>query len=203
MTARGGDPATLAFYAARAPHLTASSAQAPSRYLDRFLDRLKPGARVLELGCGTGRDAARIRERGHAVDATDAVPAMVRKANERFDLGARVMRFDELAAREDYDAVWAHACLLHVARTDLPASLAAIRTALRPDGWHYASYKLGDGEGRCLLGRLHNFPDADWIAGLYREASFAIADSEIFRGQGADGTVRDWIALTVRVESPI
>ena len=203
MTARGGDPATLAFYAARAPHLTASSGQAPSRHLDRFLDRLEPGARVLELGCGTGRDAARIRERGFVVDATDAVPAMVRKANERFDLGARVMRFDELTGREDYDAVWAHACLLHVARADLPNVLAAIRTALKPGGWHFASYKMGDGEGRCLLGRLHNFPDADWIAGLYREASFAIADSEIFRGQGADGTVRDWIALTVRVESPI
>ena len=202
MTAQGGDPATLAFYAARAPGLTASSGQAPSRHLDEFLDRLEPGARVLELGCGTGRDAARIRERGFVVDATDAVPAMVRKANERFDLGARVMRFDELAAREEYDAVWAHACLLHAARADLPGVLAAIRTALKPGGWHYASYKLGDREGRCLLGRLHNFPDADWIARIYREAGFAIADTEIFRGQGADGTVRDWIALTVRVEDP-
>ena len=202
MTAQGGDPATLAFYAARAPGLTASSGQAPSRHLDGFLDRLEPGARVLELGCGTGRDAARIRERGFVVDATDAVPAMVRRANERFDLGARVMRFDELAAREKYDAVWAHACLLHAARADLPDVLAAIRTALKQRGWHYASYKLGTGEGRCLLGRLHNFPDADWIARIYREAGFAIADSEIFRGQGADGTVRDWIALTVRVEDP-
>lgn len=202
MSARGGDPATLAFYAGLAPGLTASSGQAPSRHLDGFLDRLEPSARVLELGCGTGRDGAHIAERGFVVDATDAVPAMVRKANERFNLGARVMRFDELAARGEYDAVWAHACLLHVARADLPDVLAAIRTALRPGGWHYASFKLGDREGRCLLGRLHNFPDADWIAGLYREAGFAIADSEIFRGQGADGTVRDWIALTVRVEDP-
>ena len=202
MSEAGGDSATLAFYQAQAPHYTLSFGLAPSRHLDGFLDRLEAGARVLELGCGGGRDAARIRERGFAIDATDGVPAMVKKANERFDLGARVMRFDELAAREAYDAVWAHACLLHVARADLPDVLAAIRTALKPGGWHYASYKLGDREGRCLLGRLHNFPDADWIARIYREAGFAIADTEIFRGQGADGTVRDWIALTVWVEDP-
>jgi SAM-dependent methyltransferase len=194
------DPATLAFYQAQTPRYTLSFGQAPSRHLDTFLDRLEPGARVLELGCGGGRDAARIKERGFAIDATDGVPAMVKKANERFDLGARVMRFDQLSARSEYDAVWAHACLLHVPRADLPAVLTAIRNALKPRGWHYASYKLGTGEGRCLLGRLHNFPDADWIARAYREVGFAVAETQIFRGEGADGTVRDWIALTLRVD---
>ncbi|KZY56776.1 hypothetical protein A3736_07290 [Erythrobacter sp. HI0063] len=196
----GGDPATLAFYQAQAPRYTLSFGQAPSRHLDPFLDRLEPGVRVLELGCGGGRDGARIVERGFDLDATDGVSAMVRKANERFDLGARVMRFDELDAVSAYDAVWAHACLLHVPRMNLHGVLAAIRTALKPGGWHYASYKLGSGEGRCLLGRLHNFPDAAWIESVYRDAGFVIAASEVFRGEGADGTVRDWIALTVKVE---
>lgn len=192
------DHATLAFYEAQAPRYTLSSGQAPSRHLDPFLDRLQPGARVLELGCGSGRDAARIAERGFALDATDGVAAMVRKTSERFGITARIMRFDELHLCEAYDAVWAHACLLHVPRTDLPGILGAVFTALRPGGWHYASYKLGDGEGRCGLGRLHNFPDPDWITGAYRTAGFAIADSDVFRGEGADGTVRDWIALTLR-----
>lgn len=190
------DPATLAFYAARAPHYTLSAGQAPSRYLDEFLDLLAPGAAILELGCGGGRDAARMRQRGFAVDATDGTPAMVRKANERFDLGARVMRFDELAAEDAYDAVWAHACLLHVARGDLPSVLAAIRRALRGGGRHFATYKLGAGEGRDTLGRLHNFPDRAWIERIYRAAGFDPTAVRVFRGDGADGTVRDWIALT-------
>ena len=50
----GGDPATLAFYQAQAPRYTLSFGQAPSRHLDPFLDRLEPGVRVLELGCGAG-----------------------------------------------------------------------------------------------------------------------------------------------------
>ena len=73
------DAATLACYQAQAPQLALSSAQAPSRHLDGFLDLLRPNDHVLELGCGTGRDAARIAERGFGLDTTDAVPAMARE----------------------------------------------------------------------------------------------------------------------------
>ncbi|OBX20496.1 hypothetical protein A9995_01935 [Erythrobacter sp. QSSC1-22B] len=192
------DAATLAFYQEQAPHYTMSFGQAPSRHLDRFLGHLQSGAPILELGCGGGRDSARMREHGFDLDATDGTPAMVRKANERFDLDARVMRFEELDAEDAYDAVWAHACLLHVERTQLPAVLSAICRALKPGGWHYANYKLGDGEGRDRHGRLHNFPSADWLETRYCEAGFTIEDGVIYDGEGADGVVREWIALTVR-----
>jgi len=192
------DEATLAFYQKQAPRYTMSFGQAPSRHLDRFLDRLSPGARILEMGCGGGRDSARIRERGFDLDATDGTPAMVTKANERFEVGARLMRFEELDAEEAYDAVWAHACLLHVERARLPAILSAIHRALKSGGWHYASYKLGDGEGRDRHGRLHNFPSVEWLETAYTEAGFASEDTIIFDGEGADGVMREWMALTVR-----
>lgn len=192
------DPATIAYYEREAPLYTMSFGQGPSRHLDAFLDRLEPDAHILELGCGGGRDSAHMVSRGFSVDTTDGSAAMVKKAHERFDLPARHLRFEDLTAEEEYDAVWAHACLLHVARADLPAILASIRRALKPGGWHYASYKLGDGEGRDLLGRLHNFPDAEWIESAYRGAGFDIAEAVQYPGKGADGTMRDWIALTLR-----
>ncbi|WP_375290110.1 class I SAM-dependent methyltransferase [Qipengyuania sp.] len=196
------DPATIAYYQAAAPRYTLSFGQAPSRHLDCFLDRLEPGARVLELGCGAGRDSARILERGFDLDATDGTPAMAAKARERWDIPARVMRFEDLDAIGAYDAVWAHACLLHVARRDLPSVLSAIHRALRPGGWHFANYKLGEGpdpqEGRDPLGRLTNLPTADWLDNVYRGAGFAVEHTERYRGEGADGVVRDWYALTAR-----
>ena len=192
------DPATIAFYERSAPRYTLGFGQAPSRHLNAFLDRLAPGASVLELGCGGGQDSARIAERGFHLDATDGTLAMVRKANERFDVGARLLRFHELDADAEYDAVWAHACLLHVARADLPSVLASIHCALRPGGWHFANFKLGDGEGGDLLGRLHNLPDAGWLEEVYRAAGFMIVASEIYAGKAADGTQRDWMALTVQ-----
>lgn len=194
------DPATLAFYEREAPRYTGSFGRQPSRHLDAFLDRLATGARVLELGCGGGRDSGRITERGFDLEATDGSAAMVAKTCERFGIAARRMRFDELKAVATYEAVWAHACLIHVARADFAHVLAAIHRALRPGGWHFANFKLGDGEGRDPLGRLHNFPSAEWLESAYRAAGFAIVDRETYRGEGADGVVRDWHALTLRRE---
>ncbi len=192
------DPETIAFYQARAPHYVLHSGETHSHRLDPFLDRLPPGARVLELGCGGGRDAARIAARGFIVDATDAVPAMVRKANERFAVGARVMAFHELDAEREYDAVWAHASLLHCPRPALPGVLAGIHSALVPGGWHFASFKLGEAEGRDGLGRFYNFPDGDWLESLYRASGWEIVAADRSAGGGFDNVARDWINLTVR-----
>lgn len=192
------DPATIAFYQARAPHWVFHSGEHCSYQLESFLDRLPPGAAVLELGCGGGRDAARMRERGFAVDATDATPALVKRANEAFALGARVMAFHELDADAQYAGVWAHASLLHCPRAALPDVLARIHRALVPGGWHFASFKLGSGEGRDLLGRLHNFPPPEWLIAAYEASGFVIAAQEVYAGKASDGTQRDWIDLIVR-----
>ncbi len=191
------DPDTLAFYQERAPHWVFHSGERHSHQLDAFLDRLPPGAAVLELGCGGGRDAAEMRARGFAVDATDAVPALVTRANQAFDLRARVMAFHELDADAAYAGVWAHASLLHCPRAALPDVLARIHRALRAGGWHFASFKLGTGEGRDLLGRLHNFPSAEWLVAAYEAAGFDIAVQETYAGKASDGTQRDWIDLTM------
>lgn len=191
------DPDTIAFYQQRAPHWVFHSGEHCSHQLDAFLDRLPPGAAVLELGCGGGRDAAHIRARGFAVDATDATPALVRRANEAFALGARVMAFHELEAEAAYAGVWAQACLLHCPREALPDVLARIHRAMRAGGWFFSSYKLGTGEGRDLLGRLHNFPTAEWLIAAYQAAGFAIAAQQTYAGKASDGTQRDWIDLIV------
>jgi len=140
-----------------------------------------------------------MRVRGFAVDATDASPAMVAKANERFALGARVMAFDDLAAAAEYDAVWAHASLLHAPRAALPDILARISRALRPGGWFFASYKLGEAEGRDRFGRFYNFPQDAWLIAQYSAiAGWWIEAAERSRGGGFDNVTRDWIDITVR-----
>lgn len=193
------DPDTIAFYQARAPHYVLRFGQAHSYQLDPFLDRLPAGGSVLELGCGGGQDAARIKARGFAVDATDATPAMVRKANERWGVGARVMTFDGLDAEAAYDGVWAHASLLHCPRDALPDVLARIHRALRPDGWHFASYKLGETEGRDPLGRFYNFPSAEWLVALYGAVpGWQVVETCHYRSGGFDNVERDWFDLVVQ-----
>lgn len=190
---------TIAFYQARAPHYTFTSAQRHSHQLDPFLDRLETGVRVLELGCGGGQDSARIAARGFAVEATDATPAMVAKANERFNLGARVMAFHELDTEAEYAAVWAHASLLHCPRAALPDALTRIHRALTPGGWHFANFKLGSAEDRDNLGRFYNFPDEDWLTAQYHAIDgWQIIDTRRYVGGGFDNVTRDWIDITVQ-----
>lgn len=193
------DPATFEFYQSQAPHYTASGAQGQSRHLDGFLTRLAPGAGILELGCGGGRDAAHMKELGFDVDATDGVPAMVAKANERHDLDARVMQFGELDALSAYDAIWAHASLLHCPRKDLSGTLSRIHTALKPGGWHFANFKLGNGEGRDRFKRLYNFPTRAQLLEIYETAcDWAIEEAVLYESSGFDTVDREWLAITVR-----
>ncbi len=190
------DPDTIAFYQARAPHYVMKFGQAHSYQLDAFLDRLPRGGRVLELGCGGGQDAARIAARGFAVEATDAAPAMVAKARERWSVAARVMAFHELDAEAAYVGVWAHASLLHAPREALPDLLARIHRALVPGGWFFASYKLGTEEGRDSLGRFYNFPTAEWLGAQYAALpGWQNAETRRYTAGGFDNVERDWIDL--------
>src|SRR5580693_3604060 len=50
----------------------------------RWLDAtFAPGSRLLDLGCGTGLDAARMARVGHRITASDWSPEMVRRTGER------------------------------------------------------------------------------------------------------------------------
>lgn len=194
-----GDKATLDFYENEAPVYTASGSQGQSKHLDGFLRLLHPAAFILELGCGGGRDTEYMAQSGFTVDATDGTAAMAAKAHERTGLPCRQMRFDELTAQGEYDAVWAHACLLHVPRVELGMVLERVHRALKPGGWFFANFKAGSAEGRDDLGRYYNFPDIDWIKATYRNAGkWNPLEIEDGIGGGYDGVSRVWLAVTVR-----
>lgn len=83
---------------------------------DRFLRHVPPGCRILDAGCGVGRDALAFAGPGYAVVAFDASAEMVRLTRERVAGQAEVlhMRFEDVAWREEFDGIWACASLLHV-----------------------------------------------------------------------------------------
>lgn len=193
-----GDRQTLDHYEASVPFYTLAFDCSHSRHLDAFLDRLPSEANILELGCGTGRDAARMKERGFRVEATDGSAAMVAKANERHGVDARLMRFDQLAVCDTYDAVWAHACLMHCPLEELPGIINTIGQTLRKDGLHYASFKHGSDEFRDDRGRLNTRVSAGHLFKLYDNAGLEMIDLLPWKGKGADGVMREWLSVTAR-----
>lgn len=193
------DQATLAFYDREAPDYVAGGKGGVSRWLDAFLVQLPRGARILDLGCGGGRDAEAMLARGFDVDATDGTPAMAAKAEERLGRPVRVMRFDELSAVGSYDGVWASASLLHVPRAALADILALVCRALRPGGLHFASYKAGGIEGRDRLGRYFNYPDRRALTQAYaRSGQWDVLSTIDYLGGGYEGGQGPWLAITAR-----
>jgi SAM-dependent methyltransferase len=99
-----------------------------------FRDRLAPGARVLEIGAGTGQDSAYFRQEGLTAVATDLSPVNVELCRAK-GVEAHVMDFLHLSfPAGSFAAVYAMNCLLHVPNRDLPGVLEAIRRVLRPGG---------------------------------------------------------------------
>ena len=164
------DPQTLAFYEAEAGVYVKARPEEYASHLSAFLGLLPPGGSILELGCGGGNDSAYMIERGFVVDPTDGVPAMAVQAEARLGRSVRLMRFEEPDAHEAYVAVVANASLLHIPREGLPDVLARIWRALKPGGWHLASYKTGGDEGYDELGRYYNRPSAALAEASYRAA---------------------------------
>ncbi|MEQ1494949.1 MAG: class I SAM-dependent methyltransferase [Novosphingobium sp.] len=193
------DPVTLNFYATEAPDYHANSAAGINGDLPAFLDRLAPGALILELGCGGGRDAADMVNQGFAIDPTDGVPAMAAIAEQRLGMAIRVMRFDELNAVAQYDAVYASYSLLHVPRAGLANVLRRIWTALKPGGWHMATYKSGGTEGRDNLDRYFNYLSHDQAEAFYREAGeWDCLELTHGEGPGYQGRRSPWVNVIAR-----
>lgn len=124
-----------------------------------FVAAVPPGARVLEIGSGPGRDARALEAAGLSVRRTDITPGFVELLRaEGHDADVLDPLTDDLddPARPGtpYDAIWANACLLHVARADLPTVLRRLREATTPGGLLRFSVKEGDGEGWSTHGRV-------------------------------------------------
>lgn len=112
----------------------------------RFLERLPPGAAILDAGCGSGRDARVFRELGYTVTAIEPAPALARLAAVHCAQPVVIRRFQDLDWERCFDGIWACASLLHVPLAELPDVLQRLARALRPGGVLYASFKYGRGE---------------------------------------------------------
>jgi SAM-dependent methyltransferase len=192
------DETTLQFYRENAQSY-ADWAKAPSTRLRGFLALLPSGGAILELGCGAGNHAAVMLAQGFSLRATDGSPEMAEIASRRLGHPVEAMRFDELDAHDAYDGVWASACLLHVPRDELAGVLERIHRALKPSGVFYASYKMGEDDGRDSLGRYYSYVSPEWLEATYAGAGpWITLTSETSVIQSFDQTPANMLNLVVR-----
>lgn len=194
-----GDRETLHFYDGNARSYVAARPEELSSDLLAFLPRLKSGASILELGCGSGLDAVEMERLGFKVAPTDGSPAMASIASETLGRKVEVLRFEDLDDKERYDAVVACAALLHVPLGQLPNVLERIWSSLKPGGWHFASFKTDGLAGRDKHGRYYNYLDQASAAIAYRSAgNWQTMLFENYDGVGHFSAPSRWLTLTAQ-----
>ena len=106
--------------------------------------------KILDVGCGSGRDSVFFANQGFEVVAIDGSQKLIDLAKETDNrVNWQCLRFDEIAKQSwqnQFTGIWACASLLHVPFDDLPKLLNDLIRCLKSDGILYASFKYGDAE---------------------------------------------------------
>ena len=139
---------TLKYYQENAQEFYDSTVNADlSEHYERFLKHIPEHGKILDFGCGSGRDSRAFLQKGYSVDAIDGSSELCRLASEHCGIQVKCMDFMDLNEKGKYDGIWACASILHVSREKMPSLLVKMREAIVDGGVIYISYKLGDFEG--------------------------------------------------------
>lgn len=132
---------------------------------------VKPGERVLDLGCGTGHLAKKIQEHGAEVIGIDASPEMIAQAKENYpELDFSVANGADFSFDEPFDAVFTNATLHWI--HDADGVIKSVYKALKPGGRFVGEFG-GKGNNRLMLAatetvlRKHGYVKGDFIHPWY------------------------------------
>jgi SAM-dependent methyltransferase len=165
-----------------------------------FLARVPKGGTILDAGSGSGRDTLAFLAAGYDVDAFDASEALARLSSRVTGRQTVVERFETYEGPEArYHGVWAFASLLHVLEKDLPDSIRRLGCVLKPGGWLFANFKLGEGERTDQRGRRYTDMTPERARSLLSQSSdWSEVSTTIQVAEAAFGEPTGWVNVLAR-----
>lgn len=171
----------------------------------RFASFLPTGARVLDAGCGAGRDLLALQAAGLRVEGLDISPALAAIARKRSGLRVTIGDLqDPPFPQASFDGLWAMASLLHFEPDEIVGVLGSLQCILRPGGFFFASVKRGAGQVRDNDGRWFTLYDEVIWGDLVESADFDIIEivGEPPSADNATGSVSPgWVTSLARRRS--
>jgi 2-polyprenyl-3-methyl-5-hydroxy-6-metoxy-1,4-benzoquinol methylase len=174
--------------------------------LDAFVLGLPSDARILDLGCGTGRPIAEwLLQRGFRVTGVDQSSEMLAQARQLFPAGDwRLARIEDFTSEERFEAVIAWDSLFHIPRKRVPEILERVAAILAPGGRFTCT--LGGSAHPAFTDEMfgveffYDSPPPDESRALLRELGFVIERETMLNqpdGQRDKGRVA-FVATTTR-----
>ncbi|MEC8066979.1 MAG: class I SAM-dependent methyltransferase [Pseudomonadota bacterium] len=123
--------------------------------LDSFMSGLPKGAKILDVGTGSGRDALYFKDRGFNVEAIDVSSELCEIASRTLNQPVCNKSVLDIEGEGVYDGVWCYASLLHLSREDIQKSIDLMFNALTKGGCLFMSFKHGETDGVTHCGRFY------------------------------------------------
>lgn len=116
-----------------------------SELYDIFLKKLPCNkGKILDLGCGSGRDSKYFLDSGFELVAIDISEKLGKIASEYIEQKVIIQDMRKLDYQDEFIGVWACASLLHLDENEIVETLRKIFKSLKKDGIVYISFKYGD-----------------------------------------------------------
>ena len=167
-----------------------------------FLKLVPEGGKILDLGCGSGRDSMNFMKLGYEVTAVDGAKELAKKASVLLGKEVIASTFEELELKEKFHGIWACASLLHIKREDLKTVLNNLYNNLEDNGVFYMSFKYGEKEYVDDKNRYFNcFTDESIISFINENTKFNILDLYITEDKLGRVNEVKWVNLICNKKS--
>ncbi len=133
------DARTVRYYSANAKDVADRYESVQSPLAGYFSKVFTPGGRILDIGCGSGRDMAELTRQGYSAYGIDATPEFVHLAQALHpELTDRVTQAAlpdfEVPFRGNFDGVLCSAVLMHIDESELLSAALSIKRCLKANG---------------------------------------------------------------------
>ena len=203
------DVRTLDYYMAHAREVAQRYEAAPSSLAARFHSAFAPGGRILDIGCGSGRDLAELGRQGFLPYGIDGTPEFVELAQEyhpelRGRIAQGLLPDFSVPFGGEFDGVLCCAVLMHIDSTELFNAALAIKRCLKVNGRLLISVPsqrsdTGDGD-RDANGRLFKTYHPGYLRLIFERLGFNLIDqwgnSDAMNRQGVE-----WVSLLFQLKS--
>ena len=126
--------------------------------LNRFISMIPKKGKIIDLGCGSGRDVQYFMDYGFDAVGVDGSENMITEAKKRVPDGDfKVMHLQSLNFPEQsFDAGWALDSISYIKKEEVPNFLLSLYKILKNDAVVFISARHGEGEKEIEFGKLGN-----------------------------------------------
>lgn len=164
---------------------------------EKFMSCLKPGAKLLDVGCGSGRDLNAFQSAGFEVVGVDGAEEMCIHARRHSGCKVYHSKFEDFTPGQPVDGIWAMASLVHTSDKDLPELIVWMWSWLKPGGVFFTCFKDTSSAGVSEASRFFNGFTIKELKRLFG----ALEGVEVLETWASDGFNTTWQNIILRKRS--